>query len=312
MTSALAPALDAYSQAIVSAVEHTGPAVTSVRVRGARGQRAGAGSGVTLTPDGYVLTNEHVVREARDIEVEFQDGRSVTADRVGADASTDLALVRARGAGLAFAALGAERARVGQLAIAIGDPFGFQATVTAGVVSAVGRSLRARDQRLIENIIQHTAPLNPGNSGGALVSAGGEIIGINTAIIAAAQGIGFAIPASTAQWVVTQLLAQGRVRRGWFGVAGRTRPLDRRRARALEAEQPSGVEIISCVSDGPADRAGLRVSDILLALEDDERLLSIDDLQRVLGERAPGSSIQIEFARGVTRRKTEVTLAEVP
>ncbi|HVO45006.1 MAG TPA: trypsin-like peptidase domain-containing protein [Steroidobacteraceae bacterium] len=305
------PLFDAYSRAVVGAVERTGPAVVSVRVRGDRQRRGGAGSGVVLAPDGYVITNEHVVRAAREMEVEFRDGRSVPADPVGTDPSTDLAVIRVRAAGLPFADFASVAARTGQLAIAIGDPFGFQATVTAGVVSAVGRSLRARDGRLIENIIQHTAPLNPGNSGGALVDARGAIVGINTAIIAAAQGIGFAIPASTARWVVSQLIAQGRVRRGWLGVTARTRPLDRRRARALETQQSSGVEIMSCVPEGPADRAGLRVSDILLAGAG-KPLRSIDDLQRLLGEHAPGTEVGLLFARGVARQSVTLTLVEMP
>jgi S1-C subfamily serine protease len=305
------PLFDAYSQVVVGAVERIAPAVVSVRTIGNQQRRGGAGSGVALTPDGYVVTNEHVVRGARELEVELKDGRSAPADPVGSDPSTDLAVIRVRAAGLAFAEFGAGTARPGQLAIAIGDPYGYQATVTTGVISAVGRSLRARDGRLIENIIQHTAPLNPGNSGGALVDGKGEILGINTAIVAAAQGIGFAIPASTARWVVSQLIAQGRVRRGWLGVVGRTRPLDRRRARALEAQQASGVEIMRCIAGGPADLAGLRVSDILLAAAG-EPLGTIDDLQRLLGEHAPGTTLSFDIGRGVTRLAIAIALAETP
>jgi len=306
-----APLLDAYSRAVVDAVERTGPAVISVRVPSVGRRRGGAGSGVTLTPDGYVVTNEHVVRDALELEVELKDGRSVRADRVGTDPSTDLAVIRVRATALPFAGFGNTAARPGQLAIAIGDPYGFQATVTTGVVSALGRSLRARDGRLIENIIQHTAPLNPGNSGGALVDASGEILGINTAIIAAAQGIGFAVPATTAHWVVTQILTQGRVRRGWLGVAARTRPLDRRRALALQVRQNSAVEIMSVAADSPAERAGLRVSDVLLSAGE-QTLLTMDDLQGLLGERGPGAELDVDVGRGVNRLSLHLNLAEAP
>jgi len=302
---------DAYSRSVMRAVDRAAPAVVSVRAAGGRRGQNGAGSGVTLTPDGYVITNDHVVRQAQQLSVEVHDGRAVRADIIGTDPSTDLAVLRAHASGLPFVAFGTHPAQVGQLAVAIGDPYGFQTTVTTGVVSALGRSLRARDGRLIENIIQHTAPLNPGNSGGALVDTHGEVLGINTAIIAAAQGIGFAVPASTAGWVFMQLLAQGRVRRGWIGVTVRTRPLDRRRARALGVEQPSAVEVMSCTMQGPADRAGLRVGDLLLGTGG-APLTSVDDLQRLLGEIGPDRAIPFAVARGVARHSLTVRASEAP
>ena len=231
-------ALDAYSQTVISAVEKTGPAVVSIAVEGARG-RQGEGSGVLVTPDGYLLTNEHVVRRAQGLTVTFVDGHRAPAEVHGRDAATDLAVLRARGNDLPYASIAEQPGlRPGQLVVAIGNPLGFEATVTAGVVSALGRAMRSRDGRLIEGIVQHTAPLNPGNSGGPLTDSASRVVGINTAIIASAQGIGFAVPSSTAHWVFTELLAHGRVRRGYLGIAGRDRPLDRRtRSSARAAHQ---------------------------------------------------------------------------
>src|ERR1700757_5095906 len=241
--------LDAYSQAVVGAVEHVGAAVVSIYVGGsgeASRARGGAGSGVVVTPDGYVLTNEHVVQGAQDARVAFVDGRSVPAVVVGRDPSTDLAVLRAQAGALPYARLSeAQPLRVGQLVVAVGNPFGFESTVSSGVVSALGRSLRSRHGRLIEGVVQHTAALNPGNSGGPLVDSVGRVAGINTAIIAMAQGIGFAIPAATAQWVLTEILTQGRVRRAWLGIAARDRPLDLRLVRALGLKSTRAVEVLS-------------------------------------------------------------------
>ena len=229
--------LDAYSAAVVGAVDAVGPAVVSVYVGGAdeaERARGGAGSGVVVTPDGYLLTNEHVVPKVSRARVTFVDGRSVPAIVAGRDPATDLAVLRAQATALPYAQLAAgQRLRAGQLVVAVGNPFGFESTVSAGVVSALGRSLRSRHGRLIEGVVQHSAALNPGNSGGPLVDAQGRVVGINTAIIAMAQGLGFAIPATTAQWVLTEILTQGRVRRAWLGVAARDRPLDLRLVRAL-------------------------------------------------------------------------------
>ncbi|MGC1729612.1 MAG: trypsin-like peptidase domain-containing protein, partial [Steroidobacteraceae bacterium] len=241
--------LDAYSDAVIGAVEAVAPAVVSVYVGGAaEAARAqgGAGSGVVVTPDGYVLTNEHVVQRVQQARVSFVDGRTAPAVVAGRDPATDLAVLRAQATTLPYAQLaGDQRLRPGQLVVAVGNPFGYESTVSAGVVSALGRSLRSRQGRLIEGIVQHTAALNPGNSGGPLVDARGRVAGINTAIIAVAQGIGFAVPAATAQWVLTEILTQGRVRRAWLGVAARDRPLDLRLVRALSLGTRGAVEILS-------------------------------------------------------------------
>ena len=209
--------LDAYSRAVVAVVETVGDAVVNIAVDTGRGRR-GAGSGVMVAPDGYLLTNNHVVEQARELAVSFIDGTEVQAALVGRDPATDLAVLRAAGSGLPYAKLGdSATLKVGQLAIAIGNPLGYASSVTSGVVSALGRSLDSRNGRLIEGVIQHTAPLNPGNSGGALLDSRGLVVGINTAIIAMAQNLGFAIPVATAQWVLTELLTRGRVRRGGRG-----------------------------------------------------------------------------------------------
>jgi S1-C subfamily serine protease len=293
--------LDAYSQAVVGVVERVGPAVVGVRAR-ARGARSplGQGSGVLITPDGYALTNEHVVARATAFEVALPDGQMLSADLVGKDSATDLALLRARGSSLPYATLRTDRPRPGQLVVAIGNPLGFESTVSAGVVSAVGRSLRGRDGRLIENVIQHTAPLNPGSSGGPLLDSGGAVLGINTAIIALAQGIGFAVPASTAEWVTSQLLQHGRVRRARLGLVGRTRPVDPRLARRLGLAIPSVVEVVSVADAGPAARSGLRSGDWLLAL-DGHVLASVDRLLDRLGHDGIGRDMELAILRGTQR-----------
>src|SRR5512142_2862079 len=258
--------LDAYSRAVITVAEVVGPAVVSISTgtpsKNGEPETGGAGSGVIIAPDGYVLTNDHVVHGSKQLTVSLTNGASHAAALVGTDPATDLAVIRADSANLPFATLGESAAlRVGQLVIAIGNPFGFQSTVSTGVVSALGRALRSRKGRLIENIIQHTAPLNPGNSGGPLVDSRGRIVGLNTAIIALAQGIGFAIPANTARWVVSQLLQHGRVRRAFLGLGGRERPLDRRLARLHQLAAKQAVEVISSDPSGPAARAGLRPGD---------------------------------------------------
>lgn len=308
--------LDAYSRAVTGVVDSVGDAVVSIAVHpGARSpaaQSQGAGSGVVLTPDGYLLTNDHVVHGARDVTVEFADGERAPGRVVGKDPATDLALVSVNAAGLAYAALGDSAClRVGQLVIAIGNPYGFNSTVSTGVVSALGRTLRSREGRLIENIIQHTAPLNPGNSGGPLVDSRGSIVGINTAIIAVAQGIGFSIPADTAGWVLSQLLAHGRVRRAYLGVSGRTRAIGRRLARARELVRDAGVEIVGLDPQGPAAQGGARAGDIIVAIGD-RPVASIDELQQVLGERPLGESLTLEILRGQERRRLAVVPIEAP
>jgi S1-C subfamily serine protease len=239
--------LDAYSNAVIAVVERAAPSVVSVEVRG-KDSRGGAGSGVLITPDGYAVTNHHVVAGAGTVRVHLPDGKSARATVIGFDAATDLAVLRVHASGLEFSTLGSTRdLKVGQLVVALGNPLGFSETVSAGIVSAKGRVLRSVEGRLIDNIVQHTAPLNPGNSGGPLVATDHEVVGINTAIIAAAQGIGFAVPADTAHWVVSEVLAHGRVRRAELGIVARTRPIHRRFARG-QPREPRGAQ-------GPGPRA---------------------------------------------------------
>jgi S1-C subfamily serine protease len=297
--------LDAYSRAVVDVVRRAGPAVVGVQPgeRQPDGEFAphGYGSGVFITPDGYALTNDHVVGRAGDLRVVLPDGRELRAQLVGRDPATDLALLRAEASALPFVRLEVERpVHAGQLAVAIGNPLGFESSVTAGVVSATGRSLRGQNGRLIDSVIQHTAPLNPGNSGGPLLDSAGAVIGINTAIIAYAQGLGFAVPATTADWVVMQLLTHGRVRRARLGVGGRTRPIDRRLARILGLAQASAVEVLSLGEGGPAARAGLRIGDWILSL-DGKPTGSLDALVRLLGPEHIGRPAQVTLLRGRER-----------
>jgi S1-C subfamily serine protease len=303
-------ALDAYSQAVVGAVEHVGAAVVSIYVGGsgeAARARGGAGSGVVVTPDGYVLTNEHVVQNAQEARVAFVDGRSVPAVVVGRDPSTDLAVLRAQAGALPYARLSTSHPlRVGQLVVAVGNPFGFESTVSAGVVSALGRSLRSRQGRLIEGVVQHTAALNPGNSGGPLVDARGRVVGVNTAIIAMAQGIGFAVPAGTAQWVLTEILTQGRVRRAYLGISVRDRALDLRLVRALELPVKRAVEIVTTDAAGPAAKADLLPGDLLVAVND-LPLASIDALHLQLSRCPVGQPITLHVVRRTQSLKIELT-----
>ncbi len=273
--------LDAYSRAVVHVVEQVGPAVVSIG-RSTRRGPAGAGSGVVFTPDGYVLTNAHVAAGAHQLELGFTDGSTTGAQLVGVDHATDLAVVRATGPTLAHAAFGDSAAlRVGQLVVAIGNPLGFSSTVSAGVVSALGRTMRARDGHAMEGIIQSDVALNPGNSGGPLVDSRGRVVGVNTAIILGAQGLSFSVPIDTAKWVVGELLTSGRVRRGWLGIGGQNRPVPRDLARRLEIAQASGVEVTGFDERGPAARSGLRVGDVVVGL-DDKPVASVDDIHRAL------------------------------
>jgi S1-C subfamily serine protease len=284
-------ALDAYSATVVGAVREVGPAVVSVAARrkgAARGGPAGAGSGVVFTPDGYVLTNAHVAAGAGSLELGFTDGTSAAASLVGIDHATDLAVLRVARTGLEHARFGKSATlRVGQLVVAIGNPLGFSSTVSAGVVSALGRMMRSRDGRAMENIIQSDVALNPGNSGGPLVDSRAGVVGINTAIILGAQGLSFSVPIDTATWVVGELMANGRVRRGWLGIAGHNRPLPRDLLRRLELGNTSGVEVTGFDERGPAKKSGLRVGDIIVGVGDgdgrsDQKVESADDLHRVL------------------------------
>lgn len=308
--------LDAYSRAVINVVDGVGPAVVSVMIGGsARGRKlemTGAGSGVIFTPDGYILTNSHVVHEASRLEVMMTDGRQFGATLVGEDPSTDLAVIRIDAFGLPYASFGDSRSlRVGQLVIAIGNPLGFQSTVSTGVVSALGRSLRGVSGRLIEEIIQTDVPLNPGNSGGPLVDSRGRVIGVNTAIIRMAQGISFSVPIDTAKWVIPQLLRHGRVRRGLLAIGGQQRPLDRRLTRALHLNQSHAVEVISVEPGGPGARAGLREGDLILSIN--ERIvMSVDDLHRFLAEWPIGNRATLAVLRGIERQRLEVVPAEAP
>jgi len=276
--------LDAYSRTIVSVVERVGPAVgfVSVRKRGRVREQRGTGSGFTFTPDGYLLTNSHVVHGASEVRVAFADGREFDADLIGDDPDTDLAVIRVGGHDLPVVTLGHSRAlRVGQIAVAIGNPLGFQNTVTSGVISALGRSLRSQNGRLMDDVIQTDAALNPGNSGGPLCNALGEVIGVNTAIIPGAQAICFATGIDTARWVVGQLFAHGRVRRAFIGVSGATTPLPRVLQRALALDQTSSVRVQEVQRGSPAHVAGLEEGDLVVGL-DGVNVTGIDDLQRLL------------------------------
>lgn len=306
--------LDAYSRAVVSVVDSVGPSVVSIAVSQASarhgGDQHGAGSGVVITPDGYIVTNSHVVHKASKILVTYLNGEQVEATFVGEDPATDLALIRATSDGLTHAVLGdSNRLRVGQLVIAVGNPFGFQSTVSSGVISALGRSLRSQNGRLIENIIQHTAPLNPGNSGGPLVDTRGRVVGINTAMFAVAQGIGFSVPSHTVTWVVPQLLAHGRVRRGFLGVALRTRPLGRRLMRYHALTESQAVEVVSVEPKSPAEAAGLREYDILVQV-DEQLLRSVDDLHRYLTETPADKPISLTVVRRTEKLTLDITPVE--
>jgi len=315
------PMLDAYSQAVVSAVERVGPSVVSLgmaRPAPTRWQRRGvpevrgAGSGVIITPDGYILTNSHVVHSAQRIEARLQDGRTLPAQLVGDDPYTDLAVIRIPDGGMPVAALGdSANLRVGQLVVAVGNPLGFQATVTAGVISALGRSLRAETGRLIENVIQTDAALNPGNSGGPLADSRGAVIGINTAVIAGSQGICFAIPVNTARWVAAQLIREGRVRRAYLGIAAQVIPLDRRVAVAHRITTATVVRISEVHPDTAAARAGLRPGDVMLRIGDSP-VATLDDLTRILGQQAIGESVVVEILRGADHLRIEARPTELP
>jgi S1-C subfamily serine protease len=302
--------LDAYSRAVITVVDAVGPAVVSVSVgiksAGSEPEQIGSGSGVMIAPDGYILTNDHVVRNARQLSVTLTNGTTLPATIVGADPATDLAVIRADGSGLPYATLGdSSLLRVGQLIIAIGNPFGFQSTVSTGVVSALGRALRSQQGRLIENIIQHTAPLNPGNSGGPLVDSRGRIVGINTAIIIIAQGIGFSIPSDTAKWVVSQLLIYGRVRRGYLGITAQQRPLSRRLVRFHNLKSDFAVEVVAIVPDSPAAKSGIREGDLIVAVNDQE-VTSVDRIHRFLGEWPVGKSVKLTIIRGQEQLEREI------
>lgn len=303
--------LDAYSRAVVGVVEKVGPAVVSIGVRKrVRSPQEGAGSGVIIAPDGFVLTNHHVVERAEDVQVNLTDGRSLPARLVGSDPATDLAVVRAEASNLPSAELGdSDALRVGQLVIAIGNPLGFQSTVSTGVISALGRALRSQSGRLIENVIQTDVPLNPGNSGGPLVDSRGRVIGINTAMIFMAQGISFAVPVNTVKWVVGELVTRGKVQRAYLGIAGQVRPIGRRVQRNLELQAPAGVEVVSAEEGGPAHRAGLREGDLILGVNG-KTVGSVDDIHRLLTGWPAGSPLSLTILRNGDRLQVQVIPGE--
>jgi len=305
---------DAYSQAVVRAVESVGPSVVRIEVKKPRRAGAGppssggSGSGFIISPDGLVLTNSHVVHGAASIEVVLADGRRPDAVLIGADPESDIAVLRVYAPGLVpvrFADSG--RLRVGQLAIAIGSPYGFEATVTAGVVSALGRALRSQSGRLMDDIIQTDAALNPGNSGGPLVNFKGEVIGVNTAMILPAQGICFAIAANTAQFVAGWLVKEGRVRRSYIGISGQTAPVHVRLRRHYRLTQSRGVLVAGVDSSSPAEKAGLRLGDVIIAFKG-QPITSIDELLR----RLVGSEIGLPSSVTVLRQSEKLDLRLTP
>ena len=302
--------LDAYSDAVTAVADRVGPAVVRVEraaENGRGGKSGGMGSGVVISPDGLVLTNSHVVEGARELRLTDTEGRSMdgAADRRGSRHRPGAA-PRRRRAQPPSATLGdSKRLRRGQLAVAIGNPLGFESTVTAGVISALGRSLRARTGRLIEDVIQTDAALNPGNSGGPLVSSRGEVIGINTAVIAGAQGICFAVASNTAQFVLSEIIQHGRVRRAFIGVAAQTVAVPRRHARAAEIDNAFGAMITACEPDGPADVAGLMSLDIVVRL-DGEPVTGVDDLIRRLNAERIGRAVKVDVLRRGQLRSFEV------
>jgi S1-C subfamily serine protease len=297
--------LDAYSQAVIHVVETVSPAVISVFGRDNDG-RGGAGSGFIVTPDGYAITNSHVIDDRPSLTAETADGDRLRAELVGDDPATDLAVIRLAASGLPYGQLGdSDALRVGQLVIAMGSPLGLQSTVSTGVVSALGRSMRARDGRLIENIVQHAAPINPGNSGGPLVDSRGRIVGINTAIIAMAQGLGFAIPSKTAEWVLQEILAHGRVRRRQLGIVAQVTRLPRAVVRELDLLADQGVEVREVVPKGLADRAGICPDDVIVALAG-RLVTSIDDLHRLLMTAPTDQGFELTVIRGEVLRNLSV------
>jgi S1-C subfamily serine protease len=305
--------LDAYSNAVTTVADAVGPAVVRVEIRNDKGRPRGVGSGVIIAPDGLVLTNSHVVEGAKEVRVQDAEGRVMDARALGIDPDTDLALLRVGSArDLPSAALGdSKKLKRGQLVVAIGNPLGFESTVTAGVISALGRSLRSRTGRLIEDVIQTDAALNPGNSGGPLVSSRGEVIGINTAVIMGAQGICFAVASNTAQFVLSELIQHGRVRRSYIGVSAQTTAVPRRQARVAEIENSAGAMITGLESNGPAALAGLMSLDTIVRA-DGVPVTGVDDLIRLLNGDRIGRPIAIDVLRRGTLRRFDVTPLERP
>ena len=309
--SAIAPAnpdsevLDAYSRTVVGAVARVSPAVVHIQVRQKNGRPGGSGSGFVFTPDGFMLTNSHVVHEADEITVTTVEGDHFPAELVGDDPDTDLAVIRGRTSAPSVPLGSSRKLAVGQLVIAIGNPLGFQHTVTAGVVSALGRTMRSRSGRLIDGVVQTDAALNPGNSGGPLVDSQGRVVGVNTATIMGAQGICFAIGADTAEFVASHLIRDGSIRRSYLGLMGQGVPLHRRIVRYYDLPTESGLLVESVVSGGPAERAGLRERDIVVRFAG-HPVSGVDDLHRLLTAERSGMAAEIEVVRGTELRKLSV------
>jgi len=306
--------LDEYSRSVVSAVSRVAPAVVNIeiqqRANGRPHEAAGSGSGFIITPDGFILTNSHVVHHATRIVVNLSDGREYPAQLIGDDPETDLAVIRIDASQLTHVRLAdSESLRVGQIAIAIGNPLGFQASVTAGVISALGRSMYSQSGRLIDNIIQTDAALNPGNSGGPLVNSAGEVIGVNTAMIRPAQGICFAIASNTAKLVAGWLIRDGRIRRSYIGVAGQNVPLHRRVVRFYNLPLETGVLVASVEKDSPAQRAGLREGDIIVAFNE-RPIGTIHDLHKMLVSEQIGVTARLLIIRRTEKLELSILPAE--
>jgi len=302
--------LDAYSQTVTRVVENVSDSVVHISVRqpGRNGRSGGSGSGFVITPDGYVVTNSHVVRDASEMRVTLADGETFSATLAGDDPDSDLAVIRVNAPHLPHVHFGnSGRLRPGQIAVAIGNPLGFQQTVTTGVISALGRTMRSQTGRLMENVIQTDAALNPGNSGGPLMNSQGEVIGVNTAMIPSAQGICFAIASNTAEFVAAWLIKEGRIRRAWLGIHGQTAPIHPRIARHHGLKQSQGVLILHVEPGSPASRARLREGDLLIGFKN-KSVAGIDELQRLL----VGSEIGVNSPLKIVRHQFQTTLEIVP
>lgn len=311
--------LDAYSQTVVKVARKVSDAVVQIKVdkpkgrrrRAGRSQPYGTGSGFIISTDGYIVTNSHVVNGAQKIQVNLQDGRQFTANLIGDDPATDIAVVQIRAENLSTVTFGnSEALQVGQIAIAIGNPYGFQYSLTAGVVSALGRTLRSESGRLIDDVIQTDAALNPGNSGGPLVNSRGEVIGVNTAVILPAQGICFAVASNLVQYVVGKLIIEGKVRRGYIGIAGQMIRLNAKVASYHKLEVRSGVLVQNIEADSPAYNAELRQGDVIVALNN-KKIASIDDLHRLLNEESIGQKLELQVLRNRRKERVRVIPAEL-
>jgi S1-C subfamily serine protease len=310
-------ALDHYSRVVVDVIKKVGPSVVSIGVKklnpsGNSPEQVAAGSGFIITPDGFVLTNNHVIEQASTVEVGLTDGTTVPGHVVGTDPMTDLAVLRVGMNGLPAVELGdSGKLQVGQMAIAIGNPLGFQNTISAGVVSALGRTLRGQTGRLIDNMVQTDVALNPGNSGGPLVDSRGRVIGINTAMISNAQGLSFAIPVNTAKWVVGELILNGSITRIHLGIAGQARPLPRRAQRFFNMNATTTVQVIAVEESSLAQRAGVQVGDMILQINGQE-IASVDDIYRILSRPQSGGPLIMGILRGNERREIQINFRIIP